>query len=121
MMTKAVTLSHYNDEEIMMQTHPRQIYFSKLFAGVVGILLSACIIPAIYADGGGSYSMYDTNRDNYLDKAEFEIFAETKRKRSIAPEIWAFEKVDTDADGKISEQEMVNVLMEELKQKKQSK
>lgn len=66
------------------------------------------------ADGGGTYSGYDINQDGYLDRSEFKPFTDTRRKRSIKPELWDFNNMDVDDDDKISEQEMVNTLMEEV-------
>lgn len=88
---------------------------SILLAG--SIALSLVSIQPVAADGGGTYSGYDANRDGYLDRDEFETFAQARRKRSASPDIWAFEGVDSDVDGRISEQEMVNALMREVEQK----
>ena len=34
------------------------------------------------ADGGGTYSVYDTDSDGYLDRTEYVKFYDSKRKRS---------------------------------------
>ena len=75
-------------------------------------------LTAAHADSDGTYSVYDTNKDGFLDDKEFEQFYEKKRKRSKSLDIWAFDQVDSDGDKKISEQEMVDALIKEMKQKK---
>ncbi|MDH3353729.1 MAG: EF-hand domain-containing protein [Chromatiales bacterium] len=82
-------------------------------------VLAMGIIPYAVADGGGVYSVHDTDKDGYLDRVEFEKFAEIKRKRSRNSNSWVFDTVDTDGDSKISEQEMVNALIENMKRKKE--
>lgn len=81
--------------------------------------LSPMLTQQATADGGGTYSGYDTDQDGYLDSNEFKPFADSRQKRSASPELWNFNSMDVDHDGKISEQEMVNTLMEELKLKRQ--
>lgn len=88
-----------------------------LLAGTV--LLSPLLAGQAAADGGGAYSGYDTNRDGYLDRSEFKAFAEPRQKRSVSPDLWEFESMDADGDGKISEQEMVETLMKEVELKQQ--
>ena len=77
--------------------------------------------PYAIADGGGVYSVHDADRDGYLDRVEFEKFAETKRKRSRSSDNWVFDTVDADGNNKISEQEMVDALIENMKRKKQNR
>ena len=79
-------------------------------------MMSISIIPYASADGGTTYSVYDTSSDGYLDRMEYEQFYESKRKRSKNLENWAFDKVDSDGDNKISEQEMVDALIKNMKQ-----
>lgn len=81
-------------------------------------LLSAIQVPHAIADGGGAYSVYDKNRDGYLDQEEFKTFAKTKHSRPEIADIWVFERVDVDGDNLISESEMVQALQEQLKRKK---
>ncbi|MDH5484076.1 MAG: EF-hand domain-containing protein [Gammaproteobacteria bacterium] len=100
-----------------MRTDERQTYLARLMVMLLILAPGISVLTAARADGGGSYSVYDTDRDGYLDSVEFEKFAEARRKHSSAPDAWAFDKVDTDSDGKISEQEMVNALMDEVKRK----
>ena len=94
-----------------------QLWIKTLFLHflLIFVMISS---PFVSADGGGTYSVYDTNRDGYLDNSEFEKFYDSKRKRSKNLDVWAFDKVDTDNDQKISEQEMVNALMKNMKTKK---
>ena len=79
-------------------------------------------LPYASADGGGTYSVYDTDRDGYLDRTEYEKFYESKRKRARDLDSWAFDNVDSDDDDdddRISEQEMVDALIKDMKRKKQ--
>ena len=76
-------------------------------------------LPYVSADGGGTYSVYDTDSDGYLDRNEYEKFYDSKRKRSKSLDNWIFDTVDSDADNKISEQEMVDALIKDMKRKKQ--
>ena len=78
------------------------------------------ILPHAMADGGGVYSVHDADRDGYLDRAEFEKFVAAKRKRSRGSDNWDFDSIDSDGDNKISEQEMVNALIENIKRKKRN-
>ena len=71
------------------------------------------------ADGGGTYSVYDTDSDGYLDRTEYAKFYDSKRKRSKNLDNWIFDTVDSDGDNKISEQEMVDALIKDMKRKKQ--
>ena len=93
----------------------------KVFLVPLALMFSISVLPYASADGGGTYSVHDKNRDGYLDRSEFAIFAEAKRKRSKGSESWGFDNVDTDGDSKISEQEMVNALIENMKRKKQNR
>ncbi|HEY9050888.1 MAG TPA: EF-hand domain-containing protein [Gammaproteobacteria bacterium] len=97
----------------------------KYVAKNTQVLLLFVFIMAIsanvIADGGGAYSIYDTDRDGFLDQKEFVKFDESQSKRASSPDFWQFAKVDTDGDQKVSEQEMVNALMEDVKLKRQKK
>lgn len=75
-------------------------------------------LPYASADVGGTYSVYDTDRDGYLDRTEYEKFYESKRKRARDLDSWAFDNVDSDDDDRISEQEMVDALIKDMKRKK---
>lgn len=88
-------------------------------------LYRACILAGLavlastaQADGGGTYSVYDTDRDGYLDRQEFIPFAKSRERKGRSNDFWQFENVDWDGDGKISEQEMVDALIESLKARK---
>lgn len=92
----------------------------------VSIILSALLpgmtlLPQAHADSGGTYSVYDTDRDGYLDRVEFEKFAESRRKRAGAAGAWEFATIDTDSDGKISEQEMVDGLIKDMQRRRQAR
>ena len=77
----------------------------KAWSGVSSLLFVTALLlggsPLVCADRGGVYSIYDADRDGFLDKEEFEKFAETKRNRQNAADIWRFENVDVDGDNKI--------------------
>jgi len=99
-----------------MKTH-------KIFTQIIFIsrllMLSLIFLSHVNADGGGTYSVYDTDKDGYLDRTEYESFYESKRKRTNDLESWAFDNVDSNVDNKISEQEMVDALIKNIKRKKQ--
>jgi len=94
---------------------------NRVFLVPLILVFSIGILPYASADGGGTYSVHDTDRDGYLDRSEFAKFAEMKRKRSRGPENWDFDSMDLDGDNKISEQEMVNVLIKKMKRKRQNR
>ena len=94
---------------------------NRVFTVPMALIFSIVVLPYASADGGGTYSVHDTNRDGYLDRSEFAIFAEEKRKRSKGSEIWDFDNVDADGDSLISEKEMVDALIENMKRKRQSR
>jgi len=96
-----------------------QKHFIRLFFISFVLVFSISLLQNASADGGGKYSVYDTDSDGYLDSVEFEQFYASKRKRSNALESWAFDTVDLDDDNKISEQEMVDALIKDMKRKKQ--
>jgi len=71
------------------------------------------------ADGGGTFSLYDADRNGYLDRKEFDTFVASKRNRADIAEFWTFQRVDADGDGRVSEQELINALLEDIKRKQQ--
>ena len=83
------------------------------------LMLLISSLPYASADGGGTYSVYDTDSDGYLDRTEYVKFYDSKRKRSKNLDNWVFDIVDSDGDNKISEQEMVDALIKDMKRKKQ--
>lgn len=78
-------------------------------------------IQSASADGGKVYSVYDMDKNGYLERTEYKKFFQSKQKRSKNMDIWAFNEVDSNSDNKISEQEMVDVLIKGMKKKKQDK
>jgi len=82
---------------------------------VTALLALSILASAALADGGGTYSVYDSNRDGYLDRQEFIPFAQSRERKGKTSDLWQFENVDRDGDEKISEQEMVDALIESLK------
>jgi Ca2+-binding EF-hand superfamily protein len=117
-MTTTKISSHLYQEENMTINQVQKNFIRHCFISFV-LVLSISSLQNASADGGGKYSVYDTNSDGYLDRTEFEQFYESKRKRSNALDSWAFDTVDSDGDNKISEQEMVDALIKDMKQKKQ--
>ncbi|NOQ79777.1 MAG: hypothetical protein GQ546_10305 [Gammaproteobacteria bacterium] len=93
--------------------------FIRLFFIPSLLVLLINSLPYASADGGGTYSVYDTDTDGYLDRTEYEKFYDAKRKRSGTLDSWTFDTVDSDRDNKISEQEMVDALIKDMKRKKQ--
>lgn len=85
------------------------------------VFLSLSHLPNASADDGGTFSLYDTDRNGYLDRGEFKTFADSRRNRPSVPDLWVFDSVDSDHDGRISEKEMIDTLLEEMKRKQQSR
>ena len=98
-----------------------QKYVAKYIQVLFLMVFSMAISSNVIADGGGTYSIYDTDRDGFLDQKEFVKLADSRRERASSPDFCEFSRVDTDGDQKISEQEMVNALMEDMKLKRQKK
>jgi Ca2+-binding EF-hand superfamily protein len=94
---------------------------NKLFLASLALIFSIGVLPYASADGGGVYSVHDADRDGYLDRSEFEKFVASKRKRSRGSDNWDFDSADSDGDNNISEQEMVNALIENMKRKKRNR
>ncbi|WP_428624753.1 hypothetical protein [Sedimenticola sp.] len=102
-------------------THSKRIgpfHFTTATSVLAAVLVTVSL--SAQADGGSTYSGYDINRDGYLDPVEFEQFAAPKRARSTTPEIWHFQHVNRDQDNRISEKEMVDALIEEVKLKQRN-
>jgi hypothetical protein len=99
----------------MIACVPRRPIQALLAAAVLTVATNA--LPPAHADGGGTFSLYDVDRNGYLDRGEFETFVASKRNRTDVLEFWAFARVDVDGDGRISEQEMVNALLDDIKRK----
>jgi Ca2+-binding EF-hand superfamily protein len=83
-----------------------------LAAGALTAMIGAPS-PA-HADGGGTFSLYDADRNGHLDRQEFETFVASKRNRGDTAEFWTFQRVDTDGDGRVSEQELVDALLADI-------
>jgi hypothetical protein len=87
-------------------------------------LLAACALTAMigaptpaHADGGGTVSLYDADRNGHFDRQEFETFVASKRNRADIAEFWTFQRVDGDGDGRVSEQELVAALLADIRRR----
>jgi hypothetical protein len=87
-------------------------------------LLRACALtaligaqPPVHADGGGTFSLYDADRNGYLARQEFDTFVASKRNRADIAEYWTFQRVDADGDGRVSAQEMVDALLADIRRR----
>lgn len=74
----------------------------------------AILASTARADGGGTYSVYDTNRDGDIDRQEFVLFAKSRERKDRPNHFWQFERVDGNGDDKVSEREMVDALTRSL-------
>ena len=73
--------------------------------------------PPAHADGGGTFSLYDADRNGLLDRPEFDTFVASKRNRADVAEFWTFQRVDADADGRVSERELVDALLADIRRR----
>ena len=73
--------------------------------------------PQAHADGGGTFSLHDADRNGYLDRQEFDTFVASKRNPADIAEFWTFQRVDVDGDGRVSEQEMVDALLADIRRR----
>lgn len=97
-----------------MTTCPRhRLIFRLLAAATLTTVLGGPQLAL--ADGGGTFSLYDADRNGYLDQQEFTTFIASKRNRADVAEFWIFQRIDKDGDGRISEQELINALLEDIK------
>jgi hypothetical protein len=85
-----------------------------LAAAVLTVAMNA--LPPAYADGGGTFSLYDVDRNGVRHRPGIlSVMGRNMHNRADVLEFWAFARVDTDGDGRISEQEMVNALLDDIK------
>jgi Ca2+-binding EF-hand superfamily protein len=70
-----------------------------------------------------AFSVYDTDRDGYLSRAEYQVFLNQMHTHRAArgkgpqrlPELLGFDSIDKNHDGRISESEMVTALSHRMK------
>ena len=74
--------------------------------------------PLARADGGGTFSLYDADRSGDLDRQEFATFVASKRNRAEAADFWTLQNVDTNGDGRVSEQELVDALLADIRRRR---
>ena len=98
-----------------MNTSETHKYIFRLVFIPIVLVLSIIPLASVNADGGKVYSVYDTNKNGYLERTEYKKFFESKQKRTKNLDVWKFNHVDSNQDEKISEQEMVNTLMKNFK------
>lgn len=84
-------------------------------------LWSGLFIAGSVAVADGSFSVYDSNQDNYLDRREYGAFLERRSPSQRNDPGFEFDKVDANGDGRISGQEMVNVLQLQLRKRAPSR
>jgi hypothetical protein len=99
----------------MIACVPRRSIQALLAAAVLTVAMNA--LPPARADGGGTFSLYDVDRNGYLERSEFETFVASKRNRADVAEFWTFQRVDADADGRVSEQELVDALLADIRRR----
>jgi EF-hand domain pair len=76
-----------------------------------------------------SFSIHDTNQDGYIDRQEYQRFREqvraAPRARGRGPRSWLplleFETIDQNADGRVSEAEMVSTLQQRLHERRRQR
>lgn len=85
---------------------------------VLGVACLGFACTTALADNGGAYSIYDSDKDGYLDAKEYEVFRQERPRSEHGLEALKFENADSDADGRISGDEMVQLLMRVMKEKK---
>ncbi len=87
-------------------------------------LMSLLLTPqAAIADKQPVFSIYDTDHNGYLSRAEYAMFSEKmhRHRRSSnrpCPEILEFSHVDHDQDGQISESELLASLNKGLQKRR---
>jgi Ca2+-binding EF-hand superfamily protein len=84
-------------------------------------LCSGLFITGTAAVADGSFSVYDKNKDNYLDRAEYGEFLQRSPRSQREDPDFQFDTVDADSDGRVSGQEMVKVLQLQLQKRSQSR
>lgn len=98
------------------------------------IVMSVLLLPVAVADNGPAtsvvppraavFSVHDSNQDGYLDRAEYQHLLENLNIRHNAghcrhnkpARLLGFDEIDRDANGFLSEDEMVSALNKRLRQ-----
>lgn len=94
--------------------------WGRVLLATSALALSFALPPDARADGGGTFSLYDADQNGFLEPAEFAAFAATRRSLQNDPEFWTFARVDADGDDRVSEQEMVKALLEDVRLRQQT-
>jgi hypothetical protein len=91
---------------------------------LICVLLAAATLTTVLAgpqlalaDGGGTFSLYDADRSGSLDQQEFATVVASKRNRADVAEFWTFQRVDKDGDGHISQQELIDALLADIRRR----
>jgi hypothetical protein len=97
-----------------------QSSWARVLFAMSALALSFAWLSDARADGRGTFSLYDADQNGFLEAAEFATFAATRRSLPSAPEFWTFARVDADGDNRVSEQEMVKALLEDVRLRQQT-
>ena len=84
------------------------------------LALSVPVVPVsvLAFSGGAVYSIFDANADGYIDREEFRQMLKRRHVRQEFSHLWQFDAIDVDRDQRISEQEMLEVLRQEVRLRK---
>jgi hypothetical protein len=92
---------------------------------VIMALLLLTLPCAALAAGPGVFSMHDSNADGFLDRGEYAVFLSrlwSRRAQRLhhgpLPPPLAFDAIDANADGRISEEELLNSLESRLRHRR---
>ncbi|MDD3449725.1 MAG: EF-hand domain-containing protein [Gammaproteobacteria bacterium] len=85
-----------------------------IFLALSGALAGTAAAQSAGGEAGETYSLHDRNRDGYVDREEFQGLIDRRRQPDPYAQLWVFERVDADGDGRISGEEMSLTLRREL-------
>ena len=97
-----------------MKTMMNYIGFTTLSIPVLLVAIAIGSSSWVFAGRDGIYTPHDIDRDGFLDQEEFKLFIEKRRLKPEHVHLWIFDAVDKDKDGKISQEEIINSLNQEM-------